>query len=193
MTLARAIELNNPFQAEAQIPSCRFKFDFEQAKEMIESRNLLSPDIVDINSPDLIISTLDKHLFEVLGETKVRKETPVPRILSDKYGEECDVLFVAYINKIQNQEDETTTQIAYANYQEARNKLNIATFKHYEDKYKLILEEGDNRKLWSEINWAGKHKDYSNQQIPIQVVSDYFERLYQPISAKDVKWNNYNQ
>ena len=185
MILARAIELNNPLQTEAQIPSCRFKFDFEQAKEMIEARNLLSPDILDINSPDLIISTLDEILFEVLGETKVKKETPVPRILSDKYGEECDVLFVAYINKIQNQEDETTTQIAYANYQEARNKLNIVTFKHYEDKYKLILEEGDNRKLWSEINWAGKHKDHSNQQIPIQVVSDYFERLYQPIDINE--------
>ena len=47
------------------------------------------------------------------------------------------------------------------------------------------MQQGDERKLWSEINWSGKYKESTSQQIPIQIMHNYFERLYQPLDIDE--------
>ena len=57
----------------------------------------------------------------------------------------------------------------------------------HENKYKNILNNCDEKKLWSEINWSGGQKVFATQHMPTQVIADYFEQLYQPL---DIKGNN---
>ena len=47
----------------------------------------------------------------------------------------------------------------------------MVTFKQLDDKYKVIMEEGDNKKLWAEINWSGMQNGHVKQEIPIQVMT----------------------
>ena len=185
MLLVRAMELNTSFQPVKKIPSCRFKFNFDSARELLEGKYPVILDIFTGNSPDVIISELDANLTSILNNTKMKKEDCIINTGNEDYIKECDRLFNDYINKVQNVSDEAVTNSAYNKYQVARNRLNASTFKEYEDKYKNIIEHGDERKLWSEINWSGRHKESTNQQIPIQVMSNYFERLYQPLDLNE--------
>ena len=72
-------------------------------------------------------------------------------------------------------EDEIIT--SYKAYQLARNRMNASSFQFYEVIYKEILENGDVKKLCSEINWSGRYRGYKNETIPVEVMSNYFERL----------------
>ena len=99
---------------------------------------------------------------------------------------ECDKLFNDYINKIQNPfVDERETSNAYEKYKTERNRLATNIFKVHEEKYKSIMQQGNERKLWAEINWSGKYKESSRQQIPMQIMYNYFEQLYQPLDINE--------
>ena len=80
-------------------------------------------------------------------------------------------------------EDEIIT--SYKAYQLAHNRMNASSFKFHEGIYKEILENGDVKKLWSEIYWSGRYRECKNQNIPGEVMANYFERLYQPLDIKE--------
>ena len=44
---------------------------------------------------------------------------------------------------------------------------------------------GDDRKLWNEINWAGKYKSRNENPIHIDTMADYFENLYEPLDKHE--------
>ena len=175
MLFARAMELNTPFQHVQNIPSCRFKFNFTNAQELLEGKCPVMFDIFTGNSPDVIISELETNLTSILNDTKMKKVECVVNAGNEDCIKECDRLFTEYINKVQTVTDVAVTNSAYDKYQLARNRLNNCTFIAYEDKYKHIIDHGDERKLWSEINWSGRHNETISQQIPIQVMSDYLD------------------
>ena len=69
-------------------------------------------------------------------------------------------------------------------YQMVRNRLTSTLLNLREEEYKNIIENGDDKKLWSKINWSGRHNSNS-QHIPIQMISNYFEQLYQPLDTNE--------
>ena len=98
----------------------------------------------------------------------------------------CDEPFNNYVEIVQNKSsNEGKIAEADENYQTARNRLNAKVFQFNEDKYRNILENGDGQKLWSEINWTRQYKELTRQQIPIQVMSNYLEQLYQPLDINE--------
>ena len=186
LIIVRAMELNNSFEPDMKITSrCKFKFNFAHARETLEARYPLLAEIFADSSTDAFVSTLDDNLTSILNDNKLKKEVCPDNGISDEYNKNCDTLFQEYLSKLQTHAGESVISSAYKKYQVARNILNTITFKNYEDKYKDITEHRDERKLWSEINWSGRYKDASSQQIPIQVMRDYFERLYQPLDLDE--------
>ena len=184
--LVRAIELNNSFQPVSKVPSHRFKFNFEPACEMLNQKYPLILQSCNSNSPDVIIRTFEENLIPILKANRIKKEIIKPSTIYNDSCLECDELFNKYIESTQNQlSNKEEIEADYENYQTARNKMNSKVFKSHEDKYKVILENGDDQKLWSEINWSGQHKGSGKQQIPIQVMSNYFEQLYQPLDINE--------
>ena len=168
MLLARAMELNNYFQPITKISSCRFKFNSQKAQEMLQYRYPIILKVFAGNSTDEMIKTLDENLISVLNTNK--ESVKVLLTLEMKMTVQTDNLFNDYVNKMQNPlVDERDTNNAYEKYHTERNKLTINIFKSHEEKYKSILQQGDERKLWAEINWSGRYKESSNQQIPIQI------------------------
>ena len=94
-----------------------------------------------------------------------------------------------YIEKLKDPpctEHEINT--AYEEYQMARNRLTSTLLNLHEEDYKNIIENGDDKKLWAKINWSGRHNSNS-QYIPIEIISNYFEQLYQPLVTNE-KWGN---
>ena len=63
--------------------------------------------------------------------------------------------------------------------------MNRIGFHFHENVYKDIIGSGDERKLWAKINWSGRLKDSAAENIPIQVKSNYFEKLYQPLDIDE--------
>ena len=59
-------------------------------------------------------------------------------------------------------------------------------FKHYEKQYKTILESNDTRALWRKIDWSGKYNNHSKHHMPIQVMADYFENIYEPLDINEI-------
>ena len=84
MILCRAMELNNSFKPMLKSPSYRFKFNFNGAREMLESRLPHMHNIFMTNSPDSIIAALDDNLTSVLNETKIKdgKKRQLLRMMS---------------------------------------------------------------------------------------------------------------
>ena len=50
----------------------------------------------------------------------------------------------------------------------------------HENRYKDIIQNHDERKLWKEIDWSGKHTGEKKVLVPIKPMADYFEILYEP-------------
>ena len=73
----------------------------------------------------------------------------------------------------------------YQNFQNARNKLNNTVIQQQENKFKMVMESQDEKRLWSEINWSGKYKERSEGNIPVQVMAEYFEKLYEPLDCRE--------
>ena len=185
MLLARAMELNNYFQPITKISSCRFKFNSQKAQEMLQHRYPIILEVFAGNSNDEMIKTLDENLISVLNTNKEKCKSFV-NIGNENESTDCDNLFNDYVNKMQNPlVDERDTNNAYEKYPTERNKLTTNIFKSHEEKYKSIIQQGDERKLWAEINWSGRYKESSNQQIPIQIMYNYFEQLYQPLDINE--------
>ena len=187
MLFARAMELNSPFHPVQKTPSCNFKFNMNNAQELLINNYAVLSDVCKWDSPDDIISNLDENLRSILNESKMKREERIVHADNEDAVKECDELFNTYISKIESTDDESELKAAYTRYQLARNQLNRSTFSMYENKYKQILEHGDERKLWSEINWSGKHKNSPNQQIPMSVMTEYFEKLYQPLDLNEME------
>ena len=185
MLFARALELNTSFQPTKKISACRFKFNFDGARELMECRLPVIEDIFKDNSPDNIIAQLDDNLIPILNMCKVKNNVNSLDNGNNDYVKECDCLFNDYVCKTKDRSDALVVNTALEKYQTARNRLAAITLKANENKYKNIIEHGDERKLWSEINWSGKHKDAVSQQIPIEVMSNYFESLYQPLDLNE--------
>ena len=190
MICARAMELNSPFQPVQKIPSYKFNFNFNNAQRLFQDNAILLNEIFSSNSSDYIISKLDENIISILKKSKLKNENRIVSTSNKEFVDECDRLFDVYINKIQNMNNEVEINTAYHNYQAARDRLNSSTFKILEDKYRHIINHGDDRKLWNEINWSGKQNVILKQQIPMQVMSDYFERLYQPLDLNETNEMN---
>ena len=147
-------------------------------------------------SLDVIIETIEKNIIPILQLDKVpNMKLNEPTIsdsiysecdrLSDSIYSECDRLFNLYFEKLNNPicfEDEIKR--AFQDYQISRNKLNGTLFNFHENNYRNIIESGDVKKLWSKINWSGRNTA-SNHTIPIQMMSNYFEQLYQPLDINE--------
>ena len=185
MLLARAMELNNSFEPVTGIPSSRFTFNLNRACDMLLSRYATISDAFVEDSPDNIINVMDENVSAILKENKVKKEEDLKYEIED-FNAECDRLFKEYVIEVQKKNsNQNKIGNAYDKYQAARNKMNADVFNAHEEKYKNILQLGDEQKLWSEINWSGRYKDSPSQQIPIQIMSNYFEKLYQPLDKNE--------
>ena len=63
--------------------------------------------------------------------------------------------------------------------------MNNTIIRQQESKYTKITENHDDKILWSEINWSVKHKEKSQGIIPVQLMADYFEKLYEPLDKNE--------
>ena len=75
MLFARAVELNNSFQPVIKIPSYRFKFNYERAKEMLQDRSPIIHEVFTGVSPDAMIRTLEENLISILNTNKKNVKT----------------------------------------------------------------------------------------------------------------------
>ena len=186
MLLARAMELGDSFHPVSKVPSYRFRFNFESACQMLNEKYSVIMESCKSNSPDVIIKSLEEYLIPILKENRIKREFVNPNTIYKDSSLVCDELFSKYIETAQNElSNKEELNMDYKNYQAARNNMNAKVFQSHEDKYKYILENGDEQKLWSEINWSGQHRSAVKQQIPIRVMSDYFEQLYQPLDINE--------
>ena len=185
---ARSLELAESSQSLNCMPSYRFKFNAVPAAQKLQEHLEQIMESCNTNSADFIIETLEDCLIPILKENKIKRKHIVRNIIKDDIYEECDILFNNYMQKAQNcaiNEDEVNE--SYETYQSACNTLDANVFQFHEDKYKIILDNLDEYKLWSEINWSGGHKSSAEYQIPIQVMSNYFKHLFQPLDLNENK------
>ena len=188
MLLARSLELPEGYLPLNQLSSYRFKFNIIPATQKLQDNFDMIMESCNTNSPDLIIETLEKFITPILKENKIKNNHIMRNTISDDVYVECDTLFDVYVEKSRDESaDNAEVQEAYENYQSARNALNAEVFQYHEEKYKNILNSNDTRKLWSEINWSGGHKTSAEHRIPIRVMSDYFEHLFQPLDINESK------
>ncbi len=188
MLFARSMELAEDSKPVTQLPSYRFNFNIEHASQDLQEKFSIILESCNSNSPDTIIQTLENCMIPILKENKLKSNPSINNIIDEDLNMECDTLFNIYMEKSQNLlHNEDEIQKAYQTYQSARNNLDANIFQFHENKYKNILNNCDEKKLWSEINWSGGHKVHAVQYLPIQVMSNYFEQLYQPL---DINENN---
>ena len=104
----------------------------------------------------------------------------------DIEGKKCDELFQLYRENLNNNSSEGGS-ILYKNYQSQRNKLFSQATINIHNKYKVVIESQDDRKLWKLIDWSGNMK---RTKIPKDHPSnndfcEYFKLLYAPIVGDD--------
>ena len=173
---ARSLELAESSQSLNRMPSYRFKFNAVPAAQKLQEHPEQIMESCNTNSPDFIIETLEDCLIPILKENKIKRKPIVRNIIKYDIYEECDSLFN---NKSQNcATNEDVVKESYETYQSTRNTLHANVFQFHEDKYKIILDNLDERKLWFEIKWSGGHKSSAEYQIPIQAMYNYCEHLF---------------
>ena len=92
----------------------------------------------------------------------------------------CDDLYFEYLHSLK--ENAQDRRLKYHNlHQVSRNKLNAAVSR--------IIESKDDRTLWKNINWSGKYEYKYKHKIPVQFMSDSFEKLYEPLTTTKNKKN----
>ena len=135
-------------------------------------------DSLQTGSPDAIINTIEEVMIPIMKIHKLKKEVTNNNTGFDVHAamNGCDELYLC--NKDQMEE-------SLQEYQNALNKLNYTIIKQQESKYKMIVKSGDSKKLWAEINWSGKHKEKYQNNIPIQSMANYFEKLYEPLDINE--------
>ena len=136
-------------------------------------------------SPDGFIQALEGTLNPILRENKIKRTTEPDvntKCCTDAY-KKCDNLYHEYLQTLKNKPGDAIHK--YNLYQESRNKLNGAVFASQGKIFKSILENKDDRRLWNNINWFGKYKDDSGHGIPVQIMADYFEKLYEPLEINE--------
>ena len=165
--LVRAMELSQTYQPISRLHSYRFKVDHNAAKARLLEKYSLLVDSCNDGSPDTIIETLEDYIIPTLKDNKINNY--FSRKSTDKKNyKECDNLFNMYMLKLKDphyKEDEIIT--SYKAYQLARNRMNASSLQFHEGIYKEILEHGNVKKLWSEINWSGRSRECKNQTIPV--------------------------
>ena len=183
--LIRAMELTESFSPVSQLEACRFQFNYESASRMLHEKYTEILNCCDEGSPDLIIETLERNIIPILKTNKSSDERANAPSLPDNINSECDALFEIYSEKVKNPLcSEQDIDMAYKVYQDARNRLNGTIFNFHENIYRNIIENGDEKKLWARINWSGRSTP-TKQDIPIQLMSNYFEQLYQPLDTNE--------
>ena len=184
--LLSAMELTETYWPLTHLQSWKFKFNYEPASEMLQEKYFDILGSCNEYSPDLIIDTIEKYLVPILKANKAETVQIMksPTIPPDIHFE-CDRLYALYIEKLKKPPcTEHEMSKAYEEYQMARNRLTSTLLNLHEEEYKNIIENGDDKKLWAKINWSGRHNSNS-QHIPIQIISNYFEQLHQPLDTNE--------
>ena len=169
--------------------SYRFTFNAENAKTALETKALVIMDSLQEGSPDGFLEALESTINPILKCNKIKRANVVDD--NDSTSEAiklCDDLYLEYVTALKNSSHDCNDR--YTVYQVSRNKrnkLNASVFSSHERKYKSIIQNNDDRMLWKNINWSGKYNSENNPKIPIQVMADYFEKLYEPLDLNETK------
>ena len=179
--LIRAMELCNPYEPARHNISYRFNFNIEAATALLEEKTPIILDSFKSNNPDIIVAAIEENLITVMKTTKIGKKKTLMQENLNGSQDECDKLFHEYIFHIQCDSHSLQIKEAYEKYQSARNKLDTKSSQFFENEYKEIINDGNEKDLWSKINWSGQHKQRNQPKIPMQEMTTYFETLYQPL------------
>ena len=181
--LVRATELTSECNTAYPLKTYRFNFNYESAcNELFLTQHTIE-DSLQTGSPDAIINAIEAEIIPILQTNK--KEKKVTRNIDLDYVtamNDCDEMYQDYTQLLQEPlSNKDQLGQAFQKYQNARNNLNHTVIKQQEGKYKMIVESGDAKKLWTEINWSGKYKEKFQSNIPVQSMANYFEKLYEPL------------
>ena len=182
--LVRAADLSSEYNMSYALKTYKFNFNYESACNELRQRQHMIEDSLRTGSPDTIINTIEEVMIPILKTHKVKKEVTTNNSDFDILAamKECDELYLKYIQLLHNKDQ---VEESLQEYQNARNKLNDSIIKQQENNYKMITDSGDSKKLWAEINWSGKYREKLQNNIPIQLMANYFEKLYEPLDINE--------
>ena len=187
--LARAIELTTEHNIYKPLRTYTFKFDYNIACDEFRENQRYIEGCLNSGSPDIIINEIENAIKPIIlkNKTKNLHNPSMDYLEEDAANKQCDELYDIFTCKVSEQTcSQEELAIIYENYQNARNNLNGIIIKQQEIKYRSVIDNGDERKLWNEINWSGIHKEKQiDNSLPIQVISDYFEKLYEPLNNSE--------
>ena len=135
------------------------------------------------HNTEKILEKVYDGINPIREKNKIKREYVEENV--DIEGKKCDELFQLYRENLNNSSEGAS--ILYKNYQSQRNKLFSPATINIHNKYKVVIESQDDRKLWKLIDWSGNMK---RTKIPKDHPSnsdfcEYFKLLYAPIVGDD--------
>ena len=186
MLLLRTKQLFEDHTSTQRIPTFKFKFNTEASSIQLESCLDEMYANMNGNRTDDLLKSFEDNLQTVLKSNRVnvkREERECDDVINVS---ECNRFYEELQNTRKNHPNDTVqVDEAFDKYQVARKKFVADTCKSHEKRYKKLLETNDDRKLWHEINWAGKYNKSDETLIHIDTMADYFENLYEPLDHNE--------
>ena len=184
---AQDLESRNTCSTVNRLKTFKHDFDFDRAQRLLgEMEEHLSEICFSSVSADSIIQDIYDTLNPILCETKnVTRRNPSNREENKINENNCDIAFKTYNEMLHNASySEQDIIAALNNYQIQRRSLHNALTKEANDKFKVVIESHDDKKIWNLIDWSGNlRKSASNTHPPVIQMREHFQTLYEPIKS----------
>ena len=182
MLLLRTKELDINYKPASYAKQFKFEFNVDNANLQLEESLHSILETLEQDSTDKVLEALEGQLIPILKSNKIKITNPEHKRDTGVIIETCNHLYKKLQHSRNNYpNDDNRINKDLEEYQKARNNFNTNTCQLHESKYSNLLQNGDERKLWEEINWAGKYKAREDNHIHNETMADYFENLYEPL------------